>query len=248
MVEKRRFKRYSVDVMEITSKMVLANDVKILDISVGGVSVSVDRRLNLESEYLLTMENKGKVINVKAMVVWSIITGSKVGPKGDIIPIYNAGMKFTQLNDQKIKEIADFIDEHKYIEGKDIDVFKVNGLRLHIRVRINEPDKAILNTLENYKVKKISLGGLLLEADQPLQEESRLPMEVELSEDKSITFTGRIASCIPFKFEDAERYDIGIEFLDMSEKDRDILKEFIKLLSYIEEGLPPLTDIQTPNT
>ncbi|NWF75811.1 MAG: PilZ domain-containing protein [Nitrospirae bacterium] len=248
MHDKRRYKRYLVDVMEINSKMILASEVQIIDISVGGVSLKVDRRLNLGSEYLLTMENKGRVINVKAMVVWSMISGSKVGPKGDIVPIYTAGMKFTQLNDEKIKEIAAFIDKHKLYEEKYVDVFGVDGLRLHVRVRIDNPDKAILNTFENYKVKKLSLGGLLLESNMPLETETRLPMEVDLSEDKSIKFTGRIASCIPVKIEETEHYDLGIEFLDMSEKDREVLQEFIKLLSYIDEGLPPLDNLQIPNT
>ena len=50
MEERRRHKRFSVDILEISGKMVLARYVKILDISIGGVSFKADRRLHIGHE------------------------------------------------------------------------------------------------------------------------------------------------------------------------------------------------------
>ena len=47
MWDKIQYKRFAVDVKDMYSKIVLANDVKILDISLSGISMKADRRLNL---------------------------------------------------------------------------------------------------------------------------------------------------------------------------------------------------------
>jgi hypothetical protein len=62
-------------------------------------------------------------------------------------------------------------------------------------------------------------------------------MEVTLNEDKSIHFVGRVASCILTDNKDIEKYDIGIEFVEMSEKDGTILHEFIRLLENLDNPL-----------
>jgi hypothetical protein len=59
-------------------------------------------------------------------------------------------------------------------------------------------------------------------------------MEIIIAEDKSIRFTGRVASCMPVKKEDRGRYDIGIEFLDLSERNKGLLYEFIRLLENMD--------------
>jgi hypothetical protein len=47
---------------------------------------------------------------------------------------------------------------------------------------------------------------------------------------------GRVASYHLVKDKDVERYDVGIEFLDMSEQDKTVLNEFVRLLENIDLG------------
>ena len=67
MRENRRYKRFSVDIFGINGKMMFANEVEIQDISIGGISIRVDRRLNMGSEYTLkvatTTQKAGPVIS-----------------------------------------------------------------------------------------------------------------------------------------------------------------------------------------
>jgi len=83
---------------------------------------------------------------------------------------------------------------------------------------------------ERYRVKKISVGGMLIETENAAVRESRFPMEVCLTKENSIMFHGRVASCIRIPGNVPERYDIGIEFLDMKQQDRESLAEFIQTL------------------
>ncbi len=53
MKEKRRYKRFSVDSAEMDGNMVFAHAVKIINISIGGVALKADRKLNVGCEYTL---------------------------------------------------------------------------------------------------------------------------------------------------------------------------------------------------
>jgi len=86
----------------------------------------------------------------------------------------------------------------------------------------------------SYKVKSLSLGGMLIESEHPLEIESKLPMEIKtLTENRHIKFLGRVTSCLLIKNKDIEHYDIGIEFVEMSENDREILVELIRVLDIV---------------
>ncbi len=59
-------------------------------------------------------------------------------------------------------------------------------------------------------------------------------MEMSFSEDvKPIKFLGRTAYCVEIPGKTPQSYDTGIEFIEMNEKDRARLKEFIDMLQDI---------------
>jgi hypothetical protein len=233
MQNRRKHKRYKVDVMEINGKMVLAKNVKILDISIGGVCLQTEKSLNVGGEYILKIEGKGKVLTVKGTVAWALLSGSSVDSHGNIIPMYKAGMKFIDASNEKINEIVNFIEDHKRDVDKQVDLQRPSGDRLYVRICIEDPEKAVLNYHESYKVKSLSLGGMLIESGHSLEIESKLPVEMILNEEISIKLLGRIIHCLLVKDKDIEHYDIGIEFIEISEKDREILGEFIRLLDTV---------------
>ena len=110
MQDKRRYKRFSVDILGINGKMMFANEVEIHDISLGGISLKVDKRLNMGSEYTIKIaKSSDKTISLKGSVVWSKISGTRKGSTGEIIPIYSAGMKFVTMPADKIKELTAFL-------------------------------------------------------------------------------------------------------------------------------------------
>jgi hypothetical protein len=234
MQNRRRYKRYKVDVMEMSSKVVLAKSLKILDISIDGICLKTEKRLDVGAEYTLQIEGKGKVLTVKGTVAWALLSGSWVDSYGNVIPEYKSGMKFRDASKEKINEIVTFIEEHKRDIDKLVDLYSPSGRRLYVRISIEDPKKAVLNYQVSYKVKSISLGGMLIESEHPLEIESRFPMEIKtLSENSYIKFLGRIASCLLIKDKDIEFYDIGIEFIEMSERDREILVELIRVIDTV---------------
>lgn len=219
--------------MEINGMMMFANEVEILDISIGGISVRADRRMNMGNEYSLKIRDKASVIPLKGTVVWSLLSGTKKSPDGDAFPLYTAGMRFSGLSSERVAELTRFIAEHRP-EICDDDMHCLSGLRFNIRYNINAKETAVLNYPESYRVKKISLGGMLIESIHELEIEKRLPMELALPGDAVITFGGRVASCF-LSGPEEPLYDIGIEFVDMPDSDRERLAEFISALSETDE-------------
>jgi c-di-GMP-binding flagellar brake protein YcgR len=233
--DKRRYRRFRVDVMEINGRMVFADNVKILDISLGGISLKADRRLNIGTEYTLRMEEEGNVLTVKGTIVWSVLSETKEVPGGDIVPVYTAGMKFEDVSGEKSSEIMNFIEAHKQKVYESVDLSGINGLRHKVRVHINAPEKSSLNFSENYRVKILSFSGMLIGSDHPVNIGSILPMEITLPEYGTVGFMGRVASCRLMNDREHGHFDIGIEFKEMSEEGKERLKEFILMLHREDE-------------
>ena len=87
-----------------------ATYVKIIDISKTGVFVKADRKLDIGKKYALKIEYENEVLFVKAVVVWSLLEDNVEDANGNIIPIYIAGMQFTDVLKGKITEIISSIE------------------------------------------------------------------------------------------------------------------------------------------
>ena len=195
MQDKRRHKRFRLDLMEISGKMILANRVDIIDISLGGVALKTDRRLNIGKEYLIKLGDKGKSIDVKGI-------------------------------------IADFLDSIGHDKKEAMPV--TADRRLTVRFYITTPWEKTLCFPAQFKVKEISLSGMLIQTDQALGIESMIPMGLSLQADNPVNFVGRVASCRMTEATGQAHYEIGVEFKDLTDMDRTSLKTFIDYLAVTE--------------
>jgi len=229
MKDRRLYPRFTADILDMHGKSSYASNVRILDMSITGIALKTLRNLEAGSECILQIKGKDKILNTEAVVIWSSPGGNIKTPKDNPLPTYKIGMKFTDMSDEKTKEIADFIDEHRREEDKQADVFTLSGLRVYIRFRIEAPEESMLISLRSHKIMNIGLGGMLMKSSDALDIGSKLSLEIIRSENRSIKVLGRVVSCREAK--DAhEGYDVGIEFLEMADKDREVLRELICLL------------------
>ena len=179
-------------------------------------------------KYTLKIESESNTISLKGVVVWEKITSLTKEVSGKKLPIYEVGMSFDEVLTGKGADLLNIIDEN--IFDKAIKT-RVRG----IRVKIIQPEKTvILDDRDSYYVKMIGLGGMLVESKEELNIEDRFPMEMSFSEDANpITFLGRMVYCIEIPGKTPRSYDTGIEFIEMNEKDRTRLKNFIDMLQTI---------------
>jgi hypothetical protein len=109
MKDKRKHERFALNGTDGNGSMLSASYVKVLDISLTGISFEADRRLNLGQGYALQLRSDGKGMTLKGIIVWSSVIGNKADEKGNAIPIYRAGMKFTTVS----PEVENFIELKK---------------------------------------------------------------------------------------------------------------------------------------
>lgn len=113
MEDRKRYKRFAVDVIKIAGRAMFASEVKILDISTDGILLKADIRLDIGSQYMLRLQDYDKVISVKGVVESSSISETRMDPQRGIIPMYTASVKFLNASDSEMNELASFIEEYK---------------------------------------------------------------------------------------------------------------------------------------
>ena len=106
---KRRYKRLNVKNINIRGKMALANYIKIIDISLEGLSIETDKTLNLGKEYILHLEYEGKTWLLKGSIAWSKLKQNEKNNKGDTVPIYWAGMQLA-ISSNEMREFIKFME------------------------------------------------------------------------------------------------------------------------------------------
>ncbi len=233
MQDKRRHKRFKLDVIEINGKMSLADKVKIIDISLGGIAIKADRRLNIGREYMIRLEDKGKSIDVKGIVVRSELSGIEERGKDERVSIYTAGMLFKEGQGPKISQFLSSIEQHR---KKEVPV--TVDRRLSVRFNITAPGEQTLSFPAQFKVKEISLSGMLIQTDQMLVQGSVIPMGLSLNADDHVNFNGRVASCRSTEYQGQTHYEIGVAFSDLTDRDRALIKTFIDYLTAMENRSP----------
>jgi hypothetical protein len=92
------------------------------------------------------------------------------------------------------------------------------------------PLESVLSHTARFKVKQMSMSGMLIQSEQPLEVNSTIPMDLSLAGGR-VNFIGRVASCRTAETDGKNWHDIGVEFLGLTDEGRTLLKKFIGSLA-----------------
>jgi Tfp pilus assembly protein PilZ len=212
----RRFARYRLD--DFKGRMVFASHVSVLDLSLGGVAILADRRLDIGSEYTLTLERGRREVLVKGVVTWSAVSGLRKRPMGESVAEYAAGLQFTDVVSGRARNLIELLGDARGSEERRLD---------GVRVKITG-GQAVLDWPPAYRVRFISLSGMLVESEWPLELDSVHPMEIVVRPGEApIPMVGKVASRYPPYGHWQGRYQTGIEFVEIADEDRERLEAFV---------------------
>ncbi|HYQ48469.1 MAG TPA: PilZ domain-containing protein [Thermodesulfovibrionales bacterium] len=218
--EKRKYKRYEVD--SVHGRMLYSSDINVLNISMDGAAIATTQRLSIDREYSLKLKFENTNLTFRGRVVWSVLSHSKTLKNGEVVPVYRAGIRFTgTMNDAALQLI-------RYIEKN-----KMNPLEqriLGVRFKVNGSEGAEIDLPCEYRIKKISLSGMLIETNIRLPEDSQHDMEIAL-DSSVVTVRGRVVNQTEIASGNVITYDVGIEFVDMVD---DVLKALRAYIQTIE--------------
>lgn len=216
---KRREARFIVEGLQ--GKMTFASEVSILNMSMSGVALRTDRRLNIGHEYQFRLEAEGDALNLRGAVVWCSLESRRKDTRGDDILIYSAGLRFTNVMTEALQSLMTFLDQHKRHADQ-----RTGGTRFEIEAT----GRALLDVPQPFRVKVLSLTGMLAQSQSALGLEMLVPMDLSLDEGEPVTFLGRVAYCTELDLEEGPAFEVGIEFVEMPEADRDRVEAFIERL------------------
>ncbi|MFC1850302.1 PilZ domain-containing protein [candidate division CSSED10-310 bacterium] len=212
MLEKRQHERF--DVENMAGAILMISEVSILDLSLGGVSIETNKKLEMGREYTLVIEQPDKTISVTGRVVWSLLKTFITAEDGSSLPVYQAGLRFKDILTDEAFAILPFISANKDEIEK-----RLRGLRF----TINSDNPTFLKSTFKYKVKQISLGGMRVQVNHELKRDDSYPMEISLGQEL-FKITGRITSC---RKQGPKRYDVGLAFSELTDEDQAKLADFI---------------------
>ena len=220
MVVKRKHLRYVVVGMGVSAKTTHKTEVEILDISIGGCCVRGTRRFCMNGEYVFRFELSDRVISMRGSIVWEKMTGVRKISEEEAMPVYTAGIQFKDVLTEKALELKGFIAD------------KLREYRLgSVRIKLHTPEKTVLNYLETYVVKDISLGGMRIEAQQEALVGTIFFLDLLFAEnERPINCNGKVAFCNEAPGSTSGRYSVGVEFIDMGAEDTLRLGDFIESL------------------
>ncbi len=217
--ENRRNKRYVVEGLQ--GNVLYTSDIDVLNISIDGAAIETPRRLEINREYTFKLKFSETVLNLKGKVVWAFLISKVNKETGSIIPVYRAGIKFTDTLSEKAMMLQNFINQNR--------TRKLENRLGGVRFKLSGNKTMQVDVPHEYKVKKISLSGMLVETEIPLEIETQCEMELFINS-HSLKILTRISNIKEEASNDMTKYEVGIEFLKMSEQDEDILVSFINSL------------------
>ena len=214
--ENRRHTRYIVE--DIYGNVLYSADIEILNISVDGAAIETARRLEVNREYTFRINYRDISLSLRGNVVWALLTTRVKKDTQAPVPVYRAGIKFTDVLSEKAKSLLKFIEENR---------MQKTGTRLGgPRFDIANAKNITIDLPRKYSVKKISLSGMLVETEYPLSLNDQYGIELFLNGD-AIAIVGRVAYCRNTDDAHLSQYDIGIEFVTLTDSDKELLQHFI---------------------
>lgn len=218
-LEKRKHKRYVVD--GIYGNVLYSSEMNVINISLGGAAIETTKKIEVNREYPFKISFKGKTVHLRGRVVWSILSHSKKTESGEVVPVYRAGVKFTDVMTEKASELIKFIEEN---------LVTPEGRRLRgIRCKIVFPNDIKIDYPYQYCVKDLSISGMLIETGCSLDPDTTCKMELLLDED-ALNITGKVINCDRLESGNDVKFRIGIEFIEMSDNDKELIKNFLNAL------------------
>jgi Tfp pilus assembly protein PilZ len=223
MRDMRKHKRFKLDLIDMSSKMSLIGKVEIIDISLGGVALKADRKLNIGKECLLMLGYEDRHINVKGIVVRSELSGIEERAAGEKATIYSAGILFKDESADKVKVFLDSIENNKKTQVPEQPDWFYND----IRFSITTPSEKVLNLPMHFGIKDISQSGVIIQTDHQLKIDTMVLIELSINACEPASFMGKVVSCRMTQDKTHSNYDIGMELSELTDRDRSLLVSFI---------------------
>jgi hypothetical protein len=170
---------------------------------------------------------EGKHINAKGMIVRSELSGIDKKADEGKVTIYSAGILFKDASAGQVKDFLDSIENNKKTQVPE----HANWFYRDILFSITTPKEKVLNLTKQFGIKDVSQSGVIIQTDHKLKTDSIVLMELSLKSYDPACFMGRVVSCRMKQDGGYGKYDIRVEFLELTDRDRSLIISVIDRVS-----------------
>jgi hypothetical protein len=211
--DKRGARRYRIEGLE--GRIPLVAQVEIVNISLSGVALKVDRHLRLGSECTLQLQQGDDGASMRGTVVWSSLTSFRRNGE-ESAPEYSVGIRFSDEGEAP-RALVQLLDQNRAFKEQQLEGCVETAAR----------GRAMVDKARPFHVRLLSLTGMLIEMDVELDIDDSYVMIVRLDDTTFLHVTGTICS----QFERApDCYEIGVLLTDVSAGDRVLLSSYLQSL------------------
>jgi len=245
--ESRRHRRYEVE--NVDGSFLFNLGVNIVNLSLAGMAVETHHQLKVGKYYPFKIDRDTEKLEIRGTVAWCVLRRTERNDRGDVVPIYNAGVHFEEQAPERIEGLERFIEQNGILNV----VHPVSG-----RFRLGHQARVELDELVPFRVRKISLAGMLAETRLEATPESVLPTEITLA-NGLFAADGRVAYLSPSHAGPSHAgpshtgpsytspsltkapngtFHLGIEFQSVSDASKTRLEQYIAFLVASDGGDP----------
>lgn len=218
--ERRRSTRYAID--DATGSFQLVGDFRLIDISLNGVGIEGNLRLQKGQSYRGRLRWHGRTIEVRGRVAWTRLVGTTKAPGGnDVLPVYQAGIEFESPVTDPTSDVRHLIEDATSFRPGD---------RLYGRYRADEAAVALDAQI---RIRKVSRTGMLVESPTAVEIGTLVPFDLTFA-DQEFQAAGRVITCDAVHEAEAEEptsYAIGVEFEKLDQHARETLRSVLETLA-----------------
>jgi PilZ domain len=219
--EARRFRRY--DVADVRGSLLLSLDARILNMSLTGMAIETGSVLKVGGDYWLRLAQPGGAqLRFKTNVKWCRLVRNERDAAGDARAVYQAGLDFRDGLDENARQVLSFLEQHIVVE---LD------RRLTGRFSLAQARTAALAVRHDFEVRRLSLGGMLVETVWDPALDSTVELEVHTG--KAVVRTsGKVRSVLPAigDPDGPPTFAIGLEFVGLAAEDQRSLAALLESL------------------
>jgi len=220
--EHRLHRRFEVH--DISGVFLFDADATVLNLSLGGMALESSHPLQVGRRYSFRIRDGAELVTLSGVVAWCNLRRTRRVEGDEIVPCYHAGVRFEGVLTTTAEELGRLIEGNAVVEV---------GQRVFGRFRVEENSPLNVATQVDFEVRKISLSGMLVEAEVEVGLETRVQLEVSLA-NGLYTCRGRVAYARPPQHPWEKRTQIGVEFLDPPPERRLLLEDFIAFLVHAD--------------
>ncbi len=217
--ERRRHKRHAVE--SVTGTFQFSTEARVLNMSLDGMSLEASSPLKIGRVYRLRLEQNNRSLPLEGTVVWCTLIRTRRDDRGEVQPVYRAGIHLNDVLSGRAQKLRDFIHQNAIVSLEN---------RMFGRFRLEDERSADLSLEAEFVLRELSASGMLIESDVAPEVGTDCHLEVELGELRfdATAHVTRMERISPTEAEGLERMLLGIQFHELSESSRKALDGFLK--------------------